>query len=67
MAFSNPKNYKVMAYRVRENAMLHKVKPITASRILQANGFLNTGAKTLAPILRLMNHRVEAVTLPAQK
>jgi len=59
--------YKVMAYRVRENAMLHKVKPITASRIRQANGFLNTGANTLAPILRLINHRVDAVTLPAQK
>jgi hypothetical protein len=56
-----------MAYRVRENAMLHRVKPIIASRIRQDNGFLNIGANTLAPILRLMNHRVDAVTLPAQK
>ncbi len=47
--------------------MVHKVKPMTASRIRQDIGFLNMGENTLAPIVRLMNHRVEAVTLPAQK
>ncbi len=47
--------------------MAKRVIPMIRSRIRQESEFLNKGASTLAPVLKLVNHRAEAVTVPAQK